>query len=217
MDRVLFEEQYNNWKETTDINNYYRLRKFDFTQISHDLNVKTDKEARKLDLGQERKRSQFPLDVPNDDPRNDTVPSLIVDALDCLDANRSEGKGKEGRRKRGPKSRAEIPVSPPSPRPLVSLALQMTNRERAAYSGPGDHGKHRLRRAISRLERDFVLLHSNQPGSGSGSGSGRASPQSIARPEISLSLSLFLSPSSLPRPLLPSSVLPRGVVALPED
>lgn len=71
------------------------------------------------------------LSTLNDDPPNDTVPSLIVAD------NRSEGKGKEGRnegRRRGPKSRAEIPISPPSPRPVVSLALQMTNREHTAGS-----------------------------------------------------------------------------------
>lgn len=33
---------------------------------------------------------------------------------------------------------------------------------RAAYSEVRDHSKHRLRRAIRRLERDSVLLHSNQ-------------------------------------------------------
>lgn len=33
---------------------------------------------------------------------------------------------------------------------------------RAAYSEVRDHSKHRLRRAIRRLERDSMLLHSNQ-------------------------------------------------------
>lgn len=37
---------------------------------------------------------------------------------------------------------------------------QIANR--AAYSEVRDHSKHRLRRAIRRLERDSVLLHSNQ-------------------------------------------------------
>lgn len=49
----------------------------------------------------------------------------------------------------------------------VSLALQMANRESGAYSKVRDHSKHRLRRAIRRLERDSVLLHSNQPTSAS--------------------------------------------------
>ena len=50
---------------------------------------------------------------------------------------------------------------------IVSLALQMTNRARAAYNQVRDRSKHRLRRAISRLERDSVLLHSNQATSAS--------------------------------------------------
>lgn len=40
---------------------------------------------------------------------------------------------------------------------------------RAPYNEVRDHSKHRLRRAISRLERNSVLLHSNQPTSASAS------------------------------------------------
>ena len=36
-------------------------------------------------------------------------------------------------------------------------------KSRATYSQVRDHSKHRLRRAIRRLERDSMLLHSNQP------------------------------------------------------
>lgn len=109
---------------------------------------------------------------------------------------------KEKGRKGGGSAGRNRGRSPSSPRPVVSLALQMTNRERAAYSGLGDHGKHRLRRAISRLERDFVLLHSNQPGSGSGSGRERRPNQSPALK--SLSLSPFL-PSPAPSFIRPPS------------
>lgn len=55
-------------------------------------------------------------------------------------------------------------------------------KSRATYSQVRDHSKHRLRRAIRRLERDSVLLHSNQPTSTLAS----SARQSIARPEISL-------------------------------
>lgn len=130
------------------------------------------------------------LSTLNDDPPNDTVPSLIVAALGW----QSFGRKREGRKERREEARAEIAGRNPHLATFSTAGcfIGIADDESRAYSGLGDHGKHRLRRAISRLERDFVLLHSNQPGSGSGSGSGE-SVAPINRPPL---LSLY-SPSSL--------------------